>query len=130
MDVIGNNIANVNTVGFKYSRANFSEMLNQTMVSSSGPTGEVGGTNGLQVGLGAEVKSSTKIFKQGSLESTDKNTDLALTGDGMFVVSRDGGKTKQYTRAGDFDFDRAGNLVNPAGNIVQGWNNSYSRCEG
>lgn len=122
MDVVGNNVANVNTVGFKYSRANFSEMLNQTMVSSSGPSGGMGGTNGLQVGLGSEVTSSTKIFKQGSLQPTDRNTDLALTGDGMFVVSGDGGKTKQYTRAGEFDFDRTGNLVNPAGNVVQGWN--------
>ncbi len=122
MDVVGNNVANVNTVGFKYSRANFSEMLNQTMVASSGPSGGMGGTNGLQVGLGAEVGSSTKIFKQGSLEPTDRNTDLALTGDGMFVLSSDGGRTNQYSRAGDFDFDRAGNLTNPAGNIVQGWN--------
>ncbi len=122
MDIEGHNIANVNTVGFKYSRANFSEMLSQTMRGSSAPTGEKGGTNGLQVGLGAEVNSSTKIFKQGSFQKTDNNTDLALDGDGMFVVSNDGGRTNQYTRAGNFDFDVAGNLVDPSGNIVQGWN--------
>lgn len=123
MDIEGNNIANVNTVGFKYSRANFSEMLNQTMKSVSAPTsGGKGGTNGLQVGLGSEVGTTTKIFKQGPLQSTDKTTDLALSGDGMFVVSGDNGRTKQYTRAGNFDFDVAGNLVDPSGNKVQGWN--------
>ncbi len=121
MDVEGNNIANVNTAGFKYSRVNFSDLLNQTSKIATAPQGELGGKNPMQVGLGSQVSSITKIFKQGSIQSTDKNTDLAIQGDGFFVVSPDGGKTYKFTRNGDFVFDANGNFVDSNGYIVQGW---------
>ncbi len=121
MDVEGNNIANVNTVGFKYSRTNFQNLLSQTVKSATAPQGTIGGKNSLQVGLGATVSAVETIFKQGSIQNTDKNTDMAISGDGFFVVSDDGGKTYRYTRAGDFTFDANGNFVDPNGYIVQGW---------
>ncbi len=121
MDVEGNNIANVNTAGFKYSRVNFSDLLNQTSKIATAPQGELGGKNPMQVGLGTQVSSITKIFKQGSIQTTDKNTDLAIQGDGFFVVSPDGGKTYKFSRNGDFVFDANGNFVDSNGYIVQGW---------
>ena len=121
MDVEGNNIANVNTVGFKYSRTNFQNLLSQTIKSATSPQGDLGGKNSLQVGLGASVSSVETMFKQGSIQHTDKNTDMAISGDGFFVVSGDNGKTYKYTRAGDFSFDANGNFVDPNGYIVQGW---------
>jgi flagellar hook protein FlgE len=121
MDVEANNIANVNTVGFKYSRTNFQNLLSQTIRSATAPEGTLGGKNSLQIGLGVRVSAVETIFKQGSIQNTDKNTDMAISGDGFFVVSGDGGKTYRYTRAGDFTFDANGNLVDPNGYIVQGW---------
>ena len=121
MDVEGNNIANVNTVGFKYSRANFADMLSQTSKIASAPEGGLGGTNAVQVGLGSSVASVSKIFSQGSLEKTDKATDIALSGDGFFTVSADGGKSYKFTRAGDFKFDANGMMVDSNGYVVQGW---------
>ncbi|WP_069636415.1 flagellar hook protein FlgE [Campylobacter pinnipediorum] len=121
MDVESNNIANVNTVGHKYSRANFSDMLSQTPRIATAPQGDLGGQNPMQIGLGTSVHSTTRIFSQGTLQATDKNTDLALQGDGFFIVSPDGGKTNLYTRNGDFVRDRAGNFVNNSGYIAQGW---------
>ncbi|WP_201352162.1 flagellar hook-basal body complex protein [Hydrogenimonas urashimensis] len=121
MDVEGNNIANVNTTGFKYSRVNFADMLSQTSKIATAPQGELGGKNPMQVGLGTQVGSITKIFKQGSVQTTDKNTDLAIQGDGFFVISPDGGKTYKYSRNGDFVFDAEGNFVDNNGYIVQGW---------
>lgn len=121
IDVEGNNIANVNTAGFKYSRANFSDILSQTPRVATAPQGELGGQNAMQIGLGTSINSTTRIFSQGTLTSTDKNTDLALQGNGFFVVSPDGGTTRYYTRNGDFLRDKAGNFVNESGHIVQGW---------
>jgi flagellar hook protein FlgE len=121
MDVESNNIANVNTVGFKYSRANFSDMLSQTYRVATAPQGDMGGKNDLQVGLGTFINSTTKIFSQGSIQNTDKATDMAIQGDGFFVISPDAGATYRYTRNGDFSFDNAGNLVDNNGYIVQGW---------
>ena len=121
MDVEGNNIANVNTVGFKYSRANFDDLIYQTSRIATGPQNRHGGVNSMQVGLGTQINSTTKIFKQGSLQTTDKQTDIALQGDGFFMVSPDGGKTTYYTRNGDFSRDSVGNFVDNGGNIVQGW---------
>ena len=121
MDVEGNNIANVNTTGFKYSRVNFADLLNQTSKIATAPQGELGGKNPMQVGLGTQAASITKIFKQGSIQTTDKNTDLAIQGDGFFVISPDGGRTYKYTRNGDFVFDADGNFVDNNGYIVQGW---------
>jgi len=121
MDVESNNIANVNTTGFKYSRANFSDLLAQTKSIATAPQGQLGGKNPVQVGLGSSVNSTTRIFSQGSIQNTDKNTDVAIQGDGFFIVSPDGGNTYKYTRAGDFKFDAAGNFVDNNGFIVQGW---------
>jgi flagellar hook protein FlgE len=121
MDVEGNNIANVNTAGFKYSRVNFSDMLSQTAKIATAPQGELGGKNPMQIGLGTQVSSVTKIFKQGSVQTTDKNTDLAIQGDGFFVVSPDGGSTYKYSRNGDFSFDALGNFTDSNGYIIQGW---------
>ena len=121
MDVEANNIANVNTVGFKYSRTNFQNLLSQTVKSATAPQGDLGGKNSLQIGLGTSVSAVETMYKQGSIQNTDKNTDMAINGDGFFVVSGDGGKTYRYTRAGDFTFDANGNFVDPNGYIVQGW---------
>ncbi|WP_373071822.1 flagellar hook protein FlgE [Sulfurimonas sp.] len=121
MDVESNNIANVNTVGFKYSRANFSDLLAQTKAIATAPQGQLGGKNPVQVGLGATVSSMTRIFAQGSVQNSDKNTDVAIQGDGFYIVSPDGGNTYKYTRAGDFKFDAQGNFVDNNGFIVQGW---------
>ena len=122
MDVEGNNIANVNTAGFKYSRVNFSDLLSQTSKIATAPQGELGGKNPTQVGLGTQVSSITTMYKQGSIQTTDKNTDLAIQGDGFFVLSSDGGKTYDFSRNGDFVFDAKGNFVDSNGYIVQGWN--------
>ncbi len=121
MDIESNNIANVNTTGFKYSRANFSDLLAQTQAIATAPQGALGGKNAVQVGLGAGVSSMTRIFSQGSVQNSDKNTDVAIQGDGFFIISPDGGNTYKYTRAGDFKFDAGGNFVDNNGFITQGW---------
>jgi len=121
MDVESNNIANVNTIGFKYSRANFSDLLAQTNQIATAPQGQLGGKNAVQVGLGATVASVTRIHTQGSIQNSDKNTDIAIQGDGFYVVSPDGGNTYKYTRSGDFKFDANGNFVDNNGFISQGW---------
>ena len=121
MDIESNNIANVNTTGFKYSRANFSNLLAQTRSIATAPQGELGGKNAVQVGLGSTVSSMTTIYSQGSIQNSDKNTDVAIQGDGFFIVSPDGGTTYKYTRAGDFKFDASGNFVDNNGFITQGW---------
>jgi len=121
MDVESNNIANVNTVGFKYSRANFSDLLAQTKAIATAPQGQLGGKNAVQVGLGSTVSSMTRIFSQGSVQNSDKNTDMAIQGDGFFIISPDGGNTYKYTRSGDFKFDAEGNFVDNNGFVAQGW---------
>ena len=120
MDVIGNNIANVNTTGFKSSRATFADAISQTTSGASSPTGNLGGTNPKQIGLGANVSSIDLIFTDGSVQSTGKNTDLCLSGSGLFVVKQ--GIQTYYTRNGAFEFDAEGNYVMPgSGLFVQGW---------
>ncbi len=118
MDVIGNNIANVNTTGYKASRTTFADMFSQTLAGASkGNGGVVGGTNPKQIGLGSVVASIDMLFTDGSTQSTGKNTDMALQGNGLFVVKQ--GKQTYYTRNGDFQFDHAGNFVNSAGLFVR-----------
>ncbi|MBC7339862.1 MAG: flagellar hook protein FlgE [Firmicutes bacterium] len=119
MDVIGNNIANVNTVGFKAGRATFREMFSQLLSAASAPQGGRGGTNPLQVGLGVALASIDTLHEQGNLESTGVATDLAVDGAGFFIVS-DGTRTF-YTRAGAFSWDDRYNLVTPSGLKVMGW---------
>lgn len=122
MDVIGNNIANVNTVGFKASRVNFQDVLSQTLSGASGATGARGGTNPMQIGLGMGLASIDTIFTDGSFQPTGKQTDLSIKGAGFFVLSADGGATQVYTRAGNFDFDNQGNFLVPGtGYKVMGW---------
>ncbi len=120
MDVIGNNIANVNTTGFKSSRTTFADMISQNLQAASAPTVNRGGINPKQIGLGASVASIDLIFTDGSPQSTGKNTDLALSGNGLFVMKN--GNQTYYTRDGAFEFDGAGNYVLPgSGLFVQGW---------
>ena len=120
MDVLGNNIANVNTNGFKKGRVTFQDMLSQTLAGAAKPTDEVGGVNPQQVGLGMMVSTIDTIHTQGALQSTGVMTDVAIQGNGFFVL-KDGDKS-YYTRNGAFGLDRDGRLVNPAnGRRVQGW---------
>lgn len=124
MDVIGNNISNVNTYGFKSERVSFQDMISQTMAGAAEPRDNVGGVNPKQVGLGMMVSSIDKLMTQGALQTSAKNTDLAISGEGFFILG-DGDK-ELYTRAGNFDVDEAGNLVNPANGMrVKGWNSQF-----
>lgn len=120
MDVIGNNIANVNTVAFKASRVTFEDILSQTLEGARSPVaGGPGGVNPTQIGLGMTISSVDTIFTAGSLQTTDNPTDLAIQGDGFFVVS-DGNRT-YYTRDGSFSMSADGSLVTSGGYRVQGW---------
>jgi flagellar hook protein FlgE len=126
MDVIGNNIANVNTIGFKRSKTAFATMLSQTLSGASAPDSgnppTFGGTNPIQVGLGMSIASIDRIMNQGAAQNTGKGTDLMIQDDGFFSVRL--GSEIFYTRTGNFDFDRDGNLVEPAtGGLVQGYAN-------
>ena len=125
MDVVGNNISNVNTTGFKSSRVTFSDTLSQTLSGASAPTDNTGGTNPKQIGLGSSVSSIDTLFTDGSVQNTGKNTDLCLSGNGLFVVkpsSAPGSKEVYYTRNGAFQFDAKGNFVMPgSGMFVAGW---------
>lgn len=120
-DVIGNNISNINTNGFKKGRVNFQDMISQTLTGASRPADAKGGTNAKQVGLGMQTASIDTLMYQGSLQTTGKQTDLAIQGEGFFI-QRKGDKTF-YTRAGNYGIDREKNLVNPANGLrLQGWN--------
>ncbi len=123
MDVIGNNIANVNTAGFKGSRVAFQEVFSQTLRGAGRPQENGrGGTNPQQVGLGTSVSSMDTFHIRGSVESTGYNTDLMINGDGFFIVSDTASGAKQtYTRAGNFGIDAEGNLVTPDGFYVLGY---------
>jgi flagellar hook protein FlgE len=115
MDVIGNNIANVNTVGFKKSRVTFQDMLSQTLRGASSPTTNRGGTNPMQVGLGMSLASIDIIQTESSPQSTGKNTDLSIEGDGFFMLGE--GNNIYYTRAGNFEFDFNKSFINPGNGL-------------
>ncbi len=119
LDVIGNNIANVNTTGYKKSRVVFEDALYQAIRGASSPTDSSGGTNAMAVGLGMTISSIDQIHTATSTSTTGNLTDLAIDGGGYFIVND--GENTYYTRAGSFNFDSNGNLVNSAGNFVQGW---------
>ncbi|MGD9809203.1 MAG: flagellar hook-basal body complex protein [Deferribacterales bacterium] len=121
MDVLGNNISNVNTVGYKSGRAVFEDLLSQTIVGSTAPSGTRGGTNSTQVGLGTSLAGVDTIFETGTMQSTSVNTDLAIQGEGFFVLRADSEDDFLYTRAGDFGFDASGALTTTSGLYVQGW---------
>ena len=120
LDVIGNNVANVNTTGFKRGRVNFQDMISQQLSGAARPTTEVGGVNPKEVGLGVMTASIDTIFTQGNLQSTGVSTDVAIQGNGFFILKN--GEESFYTRAGAFGLDSEGTLVNPANGMrVQGW---------
>lgn len=112
LTVLGNNIANSNTIGFKSSRTVFADLLSAEIAGS-------GGTS--QVGRGTGMSTVDNIFSQGTFESTESNTDLAIEGPGFFMVSNPDEATINYTRAGAFRFDEGGTLVSPEGYAVQGY---------
>jgi flagellar hook protein FlgE len=120
MDVLGNNISNVNTTGFKRSRVTFQDLLYQQMSGAARPNEEIGGVNPKEIGLGMSIASVDTINTQGALQTTGVMTDLAVQGNGYFVLKK--GEENFYTRAGDFGLDEAGRLVNPSNGLrVQGW---------
>jgi flagellar hook protein FlgE len=122
MDAIGNNIANVNTTGFKASRVSFQDALNQTFRGAAAPAadGSRGGINAMQIGLGMNIASVDVLHTQGNLQNTGKMTDCAIQGDGFFILSD--GRQEWYTRAGNFNMDENGSLVNPSNGLyVRGW---------
>ncbi|KQV07953.1 flagellar hook protein FlgE [Leifsonia sp. Root112D2] len=119
LDVTGNNIANVNTTGFKSSSTQFQDTLSQLQQGASGPQATIGGTNPAQVGLGVQVAGIATNFTQGSAQATGKPTDMMISGDGFFTVKV--GNETLYTRAGSFNPDSDGRLVTPDGAILQGW---------
>ena len=119
MDVVGNNIANVNTAGYKSSSSVFQDVLSQTLQGAGSPQNGAGGTNPAQVGLGTKVAAVSTNWGQGATQLTGRATDLAIQGDGFFAVQQ-GGETL-YTRSGSFSFDADGTLVTASGASVQGW---------
>jgi flagellar hook protein FlgE len=119
MDVTGNNIANVNTTGYKSSQTVFQDTLSQMVNAAGAPQNGSGGTNPAQVGLGVRTASVNANFSQGAAQTTGKSGDMMIQGDGFFIT-KSGGETV-YTRAGSFTFDANGSLTTPNGQIVQGW---------
>ena len=122
MDVIGNNIANVNTIGYKSSSVVFQDMLSQVLSGAGVPTagpGGLGGTNPSQVGLGVKIGGITTSFRQGASQLTGNSTDMSIQGDG-FLIARNSGQTL-FTRAGALSFDALGRMVTPDGGVIQGW---------
>ncbi|MCP4023623.1 MAG: flagellar hook-basal body complex protein, partial [Desulfobacteraceae bacterium] len=112
MQVTGNNIANVNTIGYKKGRATFADTLYESVATQAGAD---------QVGRGMAVGSVSQNFDQGSFESTGQTTDLSIGGEGFFIMRQSGTENYFYTRAGNFYFDKDGQLINPEGYVVQGW---------
>ncbi|SFU75219.1 flagellar hook-basal body complex protein [Alicyclobacillus macrosporangiidus] len=120
LDVIGNNIANVNTPGFKAGRVDFADVLSQTISGGSAPASGTGGTNPAQVGLGVRVLGIDNLFTQGAPQSTGVPTDLAINGSGFFTVTDSSGQ-RYLTREGDFSVDSGHNLVLPDGKVALGF---------
>ncbi|WP_258110258.1 flagellar hook-basal body complex protein [Alicyclobacillus sp. SP_1] len=129
LDVVGNNIANVNTIGYKSASTVFSDMLSQTVASASAPSasgtnGGLGGINSQQVGLGTQIAAITNEWTQGADQTTGNPLDVAINGAGVFVaspMSSNGNYQYSYSRAGDFNLDSASNLVLPNGMVVMGY---------
>src|SRR5688500_14944088 len=111
LDTVGNNIANVNTTGYKSSSVIFSDMLSHILTGAGAPTGFAGGTNPAQVGLGVQVAGIQTSFVQGAVQLTGRSTDMAIQGDGFFVTQLNG--QQMFTRAGALSFDANGSLVAP-----------------
>ncbi|REB09761.1 flagellar basal body rod protein FlgG [Sporosarcina sp. BI001-red] len=118
LDVIGNNIANVNTYGFKKGRTVFKDLYSQTVAGASGPGGNRGGVNPKQVGLGSQLAAIDTLHTAGSTQFTGNTLDLAIEGDGFFVVQNGAKGENQFTRAGNFYLDQNGSLVDGDGRFV------------
>lgn len=130
LDVIGNNLANSNTIAFKSARVDFADTFSQTLESSSGASASAGGTTGKQVGTGVATASIKNLFRQGALSRTDIQTDLSISGEGFFIV-KDIASSKEFaTRAGDFHLDKDGYLVTNKGFRVQGFSDSALTTRG
>lgn len=131
LDVISNNVSNANTVAYKSESVTFDEVLNQTISEASAPdaSGSYGGTNPMQYGLGVGIASITTSTESGSLQSTGNATDIAIDGEGYFIVSDSSGVT-YYTRSGNFGIDEDGNLVTADGLLVNGWADYTTDDEG
>lgn len=123
MDVIGNNIANVNTTGFKSSRATFKEVFSSTSASASAPDSErgIGGVNPMQVGMGMTLASIDLQYTEGNVERTDNPLDVSIEGSGLFVIKENSASGFTFTRAGMFGVDKVGNLITSSGAMVCGW---------
>ena len=120
MDVVANNLANVNTYGYKSSRVTFQDQFSQTLWNGAGPTDNLGGINPAQIGLGVRLGSISPNFTQGMLQNTNRNTDIAIQGDGFFIYNN--GVTNIYSRDGSLEIDSEGYLVNGStGGRIQGW---------
>ncbi len=124
MDVIGNNIANVNTTAFKAGRVTFKDLVSQTISEATAPNGNLGGRNSMQVGLGVALSAITTDITEGSAQNTEMPLDFRIVGEGYFVILNPDGKSYSYTRNGNFAVDSQGYLVTQQGNYVLGkWNN-------
>jgi flagellar hook protein FlgE len=132
MDVIGNNVANVNTVGFKSGRVTFQEIFSQTLSGASAPDSATGrgGTNPKQIGLGLSIGAVDTVMTRGSLQTTDNPTDLSIEGEGFFVCKGGSADTFKFTRAGNFGIDKLGNLVTGGGLNVYGWQEYKTEADG
>lgn len=132
MDVIGNNIANVNTVGYKASRVTFSDLLSQTLskATAANANSGAGGSNPKQIGLGVGIASIDMLMSDGGTESTGNATDLSLAGDGFFIVRNGTTGSYMFTRAGNFSVDETGNLVTSDGMNVYGWSGYSVNADG
>ncbi len=132
MDVIGNNVANVNTLGFKSGRVTFQEVFNQTLRGAGAPDAALGrgGTNPMQIGLGTGVGAVDTMMTRGSSQRTDNPTDLSIEGEGFFIVKGSNADTFKFTRAGNFGLDKLGNLVSGSGMNVYGWMNYVKQPDG
>ncbi|HZG61087.1 MAG TPA: flagellar basal body rod protein FlgG [Anoxybacillus sp.] len=124
LDVIGNNIANVNTYGFKKGRTIFKDLVSQQIAGASAPTANRGGVNPKQVGLGTQLAAIDTVHTQGSLQTTGRTLDLAISGDGFFVLGDATGNNRLYTRAGNFYLDSQGYIVNADGRYLLGSGNN------
>lgn len=123
MDVIGNNIANVNTSGFKASRVLFKQVFSNTMANATAPNTEnsIGGTNPMQVGMGSAVSSIDMLYTEGNIERTDNPLDVSIDGDGLFIIKASDSSPYTFTRSGAFGVDKNGNLKTASGALVCGW---------
>ena len=132
MDVIGNNVANVNTLGFKSGRVTFQEVFNQTLRGAGAPDAALGrgGTNPMQIGLGTGVGAIDTLMTRGSSQRTDNPTDISIEGEGFFIVKGSNADTFKFTRAGNFGLDKLGNLVSGSGMNVYGWQRYDTQPDG